>query len=125
MGDPKHSKSAFDHMRARARQLRSQLTIPERILWGLLRDRRFGGVKFRRQHPIGPFVVDFYCPSHQLVVELDGKSHDDRAVQDHDRQKYLELVAGLQVFRLANDDVLHDRESIILGLRKILGLEIV
>ena len=82
MNDPKHSKSAFGHMRARRGQLRRDGTIPERLLWGLLRDRRLQGVKFRRQHPIGPYIVDFYCASCGLVVELDGRSHDDRGVPD-------------------------------------------
>jgi len=125
MKHPKHSKSASDHMRARARQLRMSSTLPERTLWGLLRDRRLAGAKFRRQHPVGPYVVDFYCVSHGLVVELDGRSHHDRGVQDEQRQHYLESVAGLRVFRVDNDDVLHDRESVILGLLMALGIEIV
>ncbi|MGO9917482.1 MAG: endonuclease domain-containing protein [Isosphaeraceae bacterium] len=123
MSEPDHSKSASDHMRSRARELRANATIPERILWGMLRDRRFAGVKFRRQHPVGPYVVDFYCPSHALVVELDGRSHDDRGTSDRERQNYLENVAHLRVFRISNDDVLRDRESAILGLLKTLGFE--
>jgi very-short-patch-repair endonuclease len=110
-------------MRSRAQELRATATIPERILWGLLRDRRFAGVKFRRQHVVGPYVVDFYCPSHALVVELDGRSHDDRGNSDHERQRYLENVARLRVFRVSNDDVLRDRENVILGLLKTLGFE--
>jgi very-short-patch-repair endonuclease len=122
---PKHAKSASDHMRERARRLRRDTTIPERRLWDLLRDRRLSGVKFRRQHPVGPYVVDFYCCSHGLVVELDGRSHDDHGVQDQERQAYLETVARLRVFRVTNDDVLHDRESVVLGLLRTLGIEIV
>ncbi|MFI5457682.1 MAG: endonuclease domain-containing protein [Isosphaerales bacterium] len=125
MRDPKHSKSASDHMKARARQLRKNSTFPEQTLWGLLRDRRLAEAKFRRQHPVGPYVVDFYCVSHGLVVELDGRSHQDRGVQDEQRQHYLESVAGLRVFRVDNDDVLHNRESVILGLLLALGIEIV
>jgi len=83
---PAHSKSASRNMRSRARELTANATIPERILWGMLRDRRFAAVKFRRQHPVGPYVVDFYCPSHALVVEVDGRSHDDRGTRDHERQ---------------------------------------
>jgi very-short-patch-repair endonuclease len=124
MSRPEHSKSASDHMRARARELRRNATVPERVLWGLLRDRRLGGVKFRRQHAIGPYVVDFYCSAHRLVVELDGRSHDDRGREDRQRQDYLESVAGLTVFRVANDDVLRDRESVLLGLLKVLGREL-
>ena len=82
-------------------------------------------MKFRRQHPIGPYVVDFYCPSHGLIVELDGRSHDDRGIRDQARQGYLESVAGFRVFRITNDDVQHDPECVILGLLKILGIAIV
>ncbi len=93
------------------------------MLWGLLRDRRLVGAKFRRQHPIGPYVVDFYSSSHRLVVELDGRSHHDRGVYDVQRQEYLQSVAGLRVLRIDNDDVLRDRESVVLGLVKALGFE--
>jgi very-short-patch-repair endonuclease len=123
MNRPEPFNSASDHMRARARQLRRDATFPERLLWGLLRDRRFRGVKFRRQHPVGPYVVDFYCRSHRLVVELDGRSHDDRGPEDRRRQDYLESAVGLKVFRVGNDEVLHDRESVVLGVLRALGIE--
>jgi very-short-patch-repair endonuclease len=112
-------------MRARARQLRRNATFPERVLWGLLRDRRLSGVIFRRQHAVGPYIVDFYSQSHRLVVELDGRSHDDHGLDDRQRQDYLETVAGLKLFRVGNDDVLHDRESVVLGILRTLGIEIV
>ena len=122
--DPKHSKSASDHMRARARELGTNSTVPERILWELLRDRRLAGAKFRRQHPVGPYIVDFYCQSHRLVVELDGRSHDDRGVPDEQRQNYLESVAGLRVVRIENDDIVRNPESVILWLLIALRIEI-
>jgi very-short-patch-repair endonuclease len=125
MSRPEHSKAASAHVRARARQLRQNATLPERVLWGLLRERRLRAVKFRRQHVVGGYVVDFYCASHRLVVELDGKSHDDRGVEDRQRQDYLERDAGLKVLRIGNDDVLHDRESVILGVLRALGIETV
>jgi adenine-specific DNA-methyltransferase len=100
-------------------------TGPERTLWGLLRDRRLAGAKFRRQHPVGPYIVDFYCQAHRLVVELDGRSHHDRGVPDEQRQHYLESVAGLRVVRIDNDEVLRDPESVILWLLIALGIEIV
>jgi very-short-patch-repair endonuclease len=125
MSRPEHAKSASEQMRARARQLRRDATGPERVLWKLLRDRRLSGVKFRRQHAVGPYIVDFYCPSHRLVVELDGRSHDDRGLDDRRRQDYLESIAGLKVFRVGNDDVLHDRESVVLGVLRALGIEII
>ena len=124
MCHPEHSKSASEHMRARARELRRNATFPERILWGLLRDRRLSGVKFRRQHAVGPYVVDFYCSSHRLVVELDGRSHDDRGLADRQRQDYLESFGGLRVFRVGNDDLLHDRENVLLGVLRALSIAI-
>jgi very-short-patch-repair endonuclease len=70
-------------VRARARQLRRPLTQAEQILWQHLRNRNFGG-NFRRQRPIGPFIVDFYCHEVRLVVELDGESHNHAAQAEHD-----------------------------------------
>ena len=125
MKDPTQSKSASAHMRTRARGLRKNPTIPERILWGLLRDRRLAAAKFRRQHCVGPYIVDYYCAAARLVVELDGRSHDDRGNSDRERQDYLEYVARLRVIRIGNDDVLDDPESVILGLMKALGVPIV
>jgi very-short-patch-repair endonuclease len=125
MKDPKHSKSTSEHMKTSAIQLRRDAPFPERVLWSVLRDRRLNGVKFRRQHPIGAYIVDFYCRSHGLVVELDGRSHDDRGHEDRQRQDYLELVAGLKVFRVGNDDVLRDRENVLVGVLKALGMQIV
>jgi very-short-patch-repair endonuclease len=112
-------------MRERARELRVNSTVPERILWGLLRGRRLAGAKFRRQHAVGPYVVDFYCRSHRLVVELDGRSHEDRGVPDEQRQNYLESVAGLRVVRIDNDDILRDPESVIDWRLIALRIEIV
>jgi very-short-patch-repair endonuclease len=122
MSRPEHAKSASERMRAQARELRKNATGPERALWGLLRDRRLCGAKFRRQHAVGPYVVDFYCPVRRLVVEIDGRSHDDRGEADRRRQEYLESVAKLKVFRVRNDDVLYHREAVILGLLRALGI---
>ena len=79
-------------------------------------------MKFRRQHVVGPYIVDFYCPSHRLVVELDGRSHDDRGAEDRQRQEYLESIVGLKVFRVGNDNILRDQEGVLLGLLKALGI---
>src|SRR5215469_6914062 len=66
----------------RARLLRKKATEPERILWRHLRNRNFAGYKFRRQHPFDDYVLDFYCPSAKLAVELDGGGHNYRAAQN-------------------------------------------
>jgi len=93
-----------DRMLSRARKLRRDATIPERVLWSRLRDRRLGGLKFRRQVPIGPYVVDYLCESRKLVVELDGMSHVGRGKDDKQRTTFLES-RGLRVLRVTNDDV--------------------
>ena len=76
----------------------------ERRLWKHLRYRRLNGLRFRRQHPIGRFIVDFYCPAHRLVIELDGASHDEQGEYDESRTVWLE-AHGYEVLRFANDDV--------------------
>lgn len=94
-----------------ARRLRRDAPIPERILWGMLRDRRLGGLKFRRQEAIGPFVVDFYCPQAKLVVELDGVTHVGTGEADDRRTMFLQQQ-GLRVIRITNDDLLEDPQAI-------------
>jgi very-short-patch-repair endonuclease len=88
----------------RARQLRAHQTDAEGRLWGELRNRRMGGWKWRRQAPIGPFIVDFYCPTKRLVVELDGPQHQDQQAYDARRTAYLER-AGLRVIRFGSEGV--------------------
>ena len=73
-----------------ARELRRDSTFPERLLWSRLRNRGLFGLKFRRQHPIGPFVIDFYCRESSLAVELDGRSHEGRESYDDARTDWLE-----------------------------------
>ncbi len=93
-----------------ARHLRANATQAERLLWSLLR-RRALGVRFRRQHPIGPYFADFYCHAAGLVVEVDGIVHDGDAAQawDDARDTYMR-GRGLRVLRLTNEVVLGDPE---------------
>lgn len=93
----------------RARSLRVTSTDAERLLWKLLRDRRLTDAKFRRQHPIGPFVVDFACVSHHLVVELDGLTHtlDEQRAFDAKRTAYLEFE-GWRVLRITDKEMKSD-----------------
>ncbi|MEM9996594.1 MAG: endonuclease domain-containing protein [Bacteroidota bacterium] len=93
--------------KALRRRLRVQVTTAEATLWQLLRLRRAGGLKFRRQHGIGPYIVDFYCPKARVAVEVDGRVHDDpaRAESDAARQRAIESL-GIQVLRFSNEEVL-------------------
>jgi very-short-patch-repair endonuclease len=90
----------------RARQLRRDMTPTEVILWGVLRGRQFGGYKFRRQQPLGPFFADFYCAEAKLVVELDGDTHIGREAEDAARRAFL-ASEGIAVIRFWNPEV-HD-----------------
>ena len=107
-----------------ARQLRSTSPVPERILWNVLRNRQVAGLRFRRQIPIGPYCVDFVCSSAKLVVELDGISHDGRQRQDAERTAFLN-EQGLRVFRVTNDDVLDDVESVAIAIAREAGVDVV
>ena len=73
--------------------------MPEKKLWNLLKNRQCGGLKFRRQHPIGPYTVDFYCAEAGLVVELDGGSHARREGRDAARDAYMRAL-GLEILRI-------------------------
>jgi very-short-patch-repair endonuclease len=88
----------------RARELRANRTESEGRLWSELRGRRLGGWKWRRQAPIGPFIVDFYCPAAKLVVELDGSQHLDQADYDARRTRFLES-GGLRVIRFGSENI--------------------
>ena len=94
-----------------ARQLRRQLTPQERRLWYLLRDRRFARYKFRRQHPMGPYILDFACCAVRLVVELDGGQHDERAGYDARRTAWLRRQ-GWRVLRFWNNELMENKEAV-------------
>ena len=97
----------FSGLVAQARDFRKEPTSAEEFLWELLRDRHFLGLKFRRQHQIGDYIVDFYCDEKRLVVELDGEVHDqaDQFQKDKMRTNYLKAL-GFSVVRLRNETVL-------------------
>ncbi|MHA3052037.1 endonuclease domain-containing protein [Acinetobacter sp. ANC 4640] len=90
-----------------AKTMRSNATDAENLMWQLLRAKRFMNLKFRRQHVIAPYIVDFYCHELGLVIELDGGQHntEDGLAYDDERTKFLEAL-GLKVVRYWNNDVL-------------------
>jgi very-short-patch-repair endonuclease len=93
------------------------MTDAERALWYNLRDRRFSGFKFKRQWTLGPFVVDFCCHEHRLVVEVDGSQHNDQI--DRDRTRWLENQ-GYRVIRFWNNDVLTNLDGVLEALAQSL-----
>ncbi|MFL6290348.1 MAG: endonuclease domain-containing protein [Thermoanaerobaculia bacterium] len=100
--------------RVRSRELRQEQTPAERAMWTLLRDHRLGSLKFRRQYPIGIFIVDFCCRERKLVVELDGEVHDSdpQRAWDENRDIYLQQ-RGFKVLRFRNESVFEDPDSIL------------
>ena len=102
-----------------ARQFRKAPTPSEAVLWQALRDRQLDGIKFRRQQPIGPFVVDFFAPALRLVVEVDGPIHAAQQEADRQRQELLEM-AGLRVFRLTAEEVEHNLPQALTNLRNFI-----
>jgi ATP-dependent DNA helicase RecQ len=95
----------------KARDLRRDMSLPEVQLWQALRGEKLGGLKFRRQHPIPPYVLDFYCAGVRLAVEIDGDSHDGRAAQDARRDAFL-LEQGIRTLRIPARDVLNDLPAV-------------
>ncbi|MFN3779115.1 MAG: endonuclease domain-containing protein [Brevundimonas aurantiaca] len=106
--------------RDRARQLRRSLTLPEVLLWQALRQRGLKGARFRRQHPLGPYILDFYCDAARLAVEIDGSSHEapDQARHDARRTDWLSR-RDVAVLRIPARDVLTDLPGVLerIGLR--------
>ena len=102
----------FAGMMERARELRQKQTPAEEILWELLRDRRFLGLKFRRQHQVGDYIPDFFCAEHGLIVEADGDVHQTEAISKKDKTRDAALTTqGFKIVRLPNDLILNDTGS--------------
>jgi very-short-patch-repair endonuclease len=100
--------------KTRAQALRNAPTPAEEKLWYLLRKRRHFALKFRRQHPIGPYVADFYCHELKLIVELDGPVHDGKSQLVHDDNRDANLAEqGYTVLRFTNDKLFEDPESVL------------
>jgi very-short-patch-repair endonuclease len=97
-----------------ARQLRKNQTEMESRLWQYLRDRRLGGYKFRRQHPVSGYILDFYCPEKKVAVELDGGQHDLAEQMEYDqiRTDILEKM-GIKVLRYWDNAVLQNLDGVL------------
>lgn len=101
-------------LKKRRRELRKNLTPAEATLWKMLRKQQLEGRKFRRQHSIGPYIVDFFCYAEGLAVELDGHSHDDPARADYDDQRTVLLnEQGIRVVRFENCDVFEQPDVVL------------
>jgi very-short-patch-repair endonuclease len=99
-----------------ARKLRKNATYVENILWKRLRSRQVEGIKFRRQQPIGHFIVDFVSLETKIVIELDGGQHADNAIADIERDAFLSQQ-GFTVLRFWNNDVLDNLDGVLEAIR--------
>ena len=104
---------------AKARQLRKNPTDAERALWSILRKRQVPGYRFRRQAPVGPYIVDFVCFENKLVIEVDGGQHAQQADYDSARTAWL-ASQGFRVMRFWNSEVLEEPEAV----REAIWLEV-
>ena len=117
MGRVARSSAKIMH---RARELRLEPTQAEARLWVQLRSRRFEGIKFRRQHAIGRYVVDFCAPARKLVIELDGSQHLDQESADASRTAFL-VSQGYRVLRFWNKDAMNDIDRVMQAVQQALG----
>jgi very-short-patch-repair endonuclease len=98
----------------RRREPRANATDVETLIWTKLRARQFEGYEFRRQHEVGPFIVDFYCPKRRLAIELDGGQQFDPVIADHDRRRTAFLRGcGVAVLRFTNDEVFCETAAVL------------
>jgi very-short-patch-repair endonuclease len=108
-----HHQTIAPRNRAFARAMRSNMPDAEFRLWCELRNRGLDGLKFRRQHPIGPYIVDFFCPAKRLVVEVDGEQHsaEDNRRAGIQRTHWLE-TQGLMVIRFWTNEVIRELDAV-------------
>ncbi|MBI2341552.1 MAG: endonuclease domain-containing protein [Deltaproteobacteria bacterium] len=104
------------------KKLRSEMTHAESKLWFKLKTKQFKGLKFRRQHGIGPYIVDFYCPERKLVIEIDGDVHanEKQIVKDKIREDYLATL-GVKILRYNNNDILKNINIVLEDLFRDAG----
>ena len=112
-------------IKARAKELRQPLTPTEQKLWQRLSNRQLYGLKFRRQHPVYRFILDFYCYEHRLVVEIDGDSHAETAQQARDevRTEWLE-AHGYRVIRFTDREVEHNIDGALVDIAQACGVDV-
>lgn len=107
-------KEAIGKLYQYGRELRQDSTEAEKLLWAVLRNRKLNGLKFRRQHPLDKFIVDFYCNEKKLVVELDGGVHNEKINREYDEARTA-MLAGLNVIvlRFKNEEVIKDVQGVL------------
>jgi very-short-patch-repair endonuclease len=101
-----------------ARKLRNNLTVAESRLWSALRNKQLEGLRFRCQHPVGNFILDFYCPACKLAVEVDGEIHVQQI--DYDEARTSELAKyGYKVLRFTNEQVMNNLPQVLEKIKRV------
>ena len=119
-----HAKIPEKHRR-NAKSMRVAMTDAERKLWNELRAHRLMGLSFRRQLPVAGYIVDFACPDHRLIVEVDGSQHGDEAAVDYDRIRTARLQAdGWTVLRIWNGEVLENIGAVCDAIIRTIGVDV-
>ncbi|MDD5055252.1 MAG: DUF559 domain-containing protein [Candidatus Peribacteraceae bacterium] len=113
-------KHPLPHAVRHARDLRKRLTPAEVILWNVVRNRKFHGLKFRRQVPVGRFIVDFLCTNPALIIELDGPIHDCTAKEDAERTEAIVEDHNIPVLRLKNEEILEHLPQTLKKMEQLL-----
>lgn len=109
------------YLKDRRKQLRNNLTPPEARLWTLLKGKQLNGAKFRRQHSIFNYIVDFYCPASKLVVEVDGKIHEEVTTAQDDCIRDEKLnKSGFKVLRFTNLEIMNEIDSVLEEIKRSL-----
>ncbi len=111
------SGESWSRLAKPAQDMRRALTPAEAALWARIRNRQLAGLRFRRQHVIDRFIVDFYCAEHKLVAEVDGQIHESQTERDEERDARL-VAPDLVVARFSNDDVLSRMDAVLQSIER-------
>lgn len=119
ISESKHTHGADLNIKSKAKDLRKRMTTSEMLLWDQLRNRKLNGKHFRRQHPYGIYILDFFCNKANLAIEIDGEIHKFKEEYDHERTKYLEDT-GLKIIRFTNSDIEKNIEEALIRIKEYL-----
>ena len=119
ISESKHNFGADLNTKSKARELRKRMTHAEELLWKRIRRKQLNGMHFRKQHPYGHYILDFYCFESQLAIEVDGLIHLNKVEYDSERAACLES-SGLTVLRFSNDEIENDIESVLYRISEYL-----
>ncbi len=123
-GERKWMRGRTPELLKASRRLREEMTDGEGKLWQALRGEQIRGMRFRRQHPIGRFILDFYCPKHKLAIEVDGAVHDEPNQAEYDAVRTETLNQhGIRVLRIRNEDVQHDIWGVLERIAAAAGVD--